>query len=229
MLRPERERALLVVALTAVGWMPAAPSFAVEWQVARVRVNGVPLELRSGEFAVAQPALVTAVATRWQVPVPADGSTHPAMSRSDLSAGHTVLGRQRGRLHETVTLRATGPGSTQVLVAVNDLGATIRRPAQLPVRLPAGQRILQVVEHGFGRAAPRTFTLESDKDPQVALSQWRWALTAAGWSLRSADPAGAGSRAWLLWADRGHERIDAAFSAGLDGARIVLQVSGDAH
>jgi hypothetical protein len=32
-----------------------------------------------------------------------------------------------------------------------------------------------------------------------------------------------------LWADRGHERIDAAFSPGLDGARIVLQVSGDAH
>jgi hypothetical protein len=227
MLRAERERSLLVVALTAVGWMPAAPSFAVEWQVARVRVNGVPLELRSGEFAVAQPALATAVATRWQVP--SDGSTRLAMSRSDLSAGHTVFGRQRGRLHETVTLRATGPGSTQVLVTVNDLGATIRRPARLPVRLPAGQRILQVVEHGFGRAAPRTFTLESDKDPQVALSQWRWALTAAGWSLRSADPAGAGSRAWLLWADRGHERIDAAFSRGPDGARIVLQVSGDAQ
>lgn len=227
MLRPERERALLFVALTAIGWMPAPPSFAVEWQVARVRVNGVPLELRSRGFAVAQPALVTAVATRWQVA--ADGTRHPAMSRSDLSAGHTVFGRQRGRLHETVTLRATGPGSTQVLVAVNDLGAAVRRPARLPVRLPAGQRILQVVEHGFGRAAPRTFTLESDKDPQVALSQWRGALTAAGWSLRSADPAGAGSRAWLLWADRGHERIDAAFSPGLDGARIVLQVSGDAH
>lgn len=227
MLKPEREHALLVVALTAIGWMPAPPALAVEWQVARVRVNGVPLELRSGEFAVAQPALVTAVATRWQVP--ADGSTQPAMLRSDLSAGHTVFGRQRGRLHETVTLRATGPRSTQVLVAVNDLGATIRRPARLPVRLPAGQRILQVVEHGVGRAAPRTFTLESDKAPQVALSQWRWALAGAGWSLRSADPAGAGSHAWLLWADRGHERIDAAFSQGPDGARIVLQVSGDAH
>lgn len=227
MLRPERERVLLVVALTAIGWMPAPPSSAAEWQVARVRVNGVPLELRSGEFAVAQPALVAAVATRWQLG--ADGSMHPVTSRSDLSAGHTLFGRQRGRLHETVTLRATGPRTTQVLVAVNDLGAANRRPARLPVRLPAGQRILQVVEHGVGRAAPRTFTLESDKDPLVALSQWRWALTAAGWSLRSADPAGAGTRAWLLWADRGNERIDAAFSPDLDGARIVLQVSGDAH
>lgn len=227
MLRPERERALLVLALTAIGCMPAPPSFAVEWQVARVRVNGVPLELRSGEFAVAQSALVTAVATRWQGA--ADGSTHPVMSRSEVASGHTVFGRQRGRLHETVTLRATSPRSTQVLVAVNDLGVAARTPARLPVRLPAGQRLLQVVEHGDGRAAPRTFTLESTKEPQVALSQWRRALTAAGWSLRSADPAGAGPRAWLLWADRGHERIDAAFSPGLDGARIVLQVSGDAH
>jgi len=227
MLRPERERALLVLALTAIGCMPAPPSFAVEWQVARVRVNGVRLELRSGEFAVAQTALVTAVAMRWQVA--AGGPTHPVMSRSEVSAGHTVFGRQRGRLHETVTLRATGPGSTQVLVAVNDLGAAMHRPARLPIRLPTGQRLLQVVEHGDGRAAARTFTLESTKEPQVALSQWRRALTAAGWSLRSVDPASAGSRAWLLWADRGHERIDAAFSPGVDGARIVLQVSGDAH
>lgn len=227
MLRSEPERALLFLALSVVGWMPGPQSLAVDWQVARIRVNGTPLELRSGEFAIAQPTLVGAVAARW---LWSGGKRpHAVVSQTTLAAGHTVLGRQRGPLHETVTLRASGPGRTQVLVAVNDLGARARVPARLPVALPVGQRLLQVIEHGDGRAAPRTFTLESDKEPQIALSQWRRSLTAAGWSLRSAGPAGAGPRAWALWADRGHERIDAAFSPGPDGARIVLQVSGDAH
>lgn len=227
MLRPERERAMLFMALSVVGWMPAPPSAAVDWQVARVRVNGVPLELRSGEFAVAQSRLVTAVAARWRR---VDGRSPPAaVSVFTVAEGHTVIGRQHGRLHETVTLRASGPDRTQVLVAVSDLGAAPGTAARLPAGVPAGQRLLQVIEHGDGRAAPRTFTLESPKEPQVALSQWRRALAAAGWSLRSADPAAAGPRAWVLWADRGRERIDAAFSAAPDGARIVLQVSGDAH
>lgn len=227
MLRTVPERALLFVALSLVGWMPAPSAAAVGWQVARVRVNGTPLELRSGEFAIAQPALVTALVARWQ----GAGRDAPqaVVSQSASAVGHTVLGRQRGSLHETVTLRASGPGRTQVLVAVNDLRAVARTPARLPVALPAGQRLLQVVEHGDGRAAPRTFTLDSSKGPQVALSQWRRSLAAVGWSLRSAEPSAAGQRAWVLWADRGHERIDAAFSPGPDGARIVLQVSGDAH
>lgn len=227
MLRPEREHALLFMALSVVGWMPVPASAAGSWQVARVRVNGVPLELRSGEFAVPRAALETAIAVRWQGA--GGGPPEAAISRSTMSDGQVVLGRQRGRLHETVTLRPIGPARTRVLVAANDLGAAPVTPARPPVRLPAGQRLLQVVEHGDGRAAPRTFTFASEDGPQVALLQWRRALTAAGWSLRSAGAAGAGPRTWSLWADRGRQRIDAAFSHGIDGARIVLQVSGDAH
>ena len=227
MLRSEPERALLLIAVSLVGGMPVPSSAALEWQVTRVRVNGVPLELRSRELAIPHPTLVAAVAARWQ----GKGRSGPnaAVAHVAVAATHTVLGRQRGPLHETVTLRASGPGRTRVLVAVTDLGAVPRTPARLPAGVPAGQRLLQVVEHGDGRSAPRTFTLESPKEPQVALSQWRRSLTAAGWSLRSAEPTGVGPRAWLLWADRGHERIDATFAAGPDGARIVLQVSGDAH
>lgn len=227
MLRPRRDHALLSMALSVIGWMPVPTAIAVDWQIARVRVNGVPLELRSRVVAIAQPALVAAVAARWQG---VDGKpSDAAFSRSTFADGKVVLGRQRGRLHETVTLRSHGPGRTRVLVVVNDLGAPAMTPARPPVRLPAGQRLLQVVEHGSGRVAPRTFTIGSAADPRIALAQWRRALAAAGWSLRSVGPAGEGPRAWSLWADRGNQRIEAAFMHGRDGARIVLQVSGDAH
>jgi hypothetical protein len=227
MLRQGREHALLSVALSVIGWMPVPTAVAVDWQVARVRVNGVPLELRSGDLAIAQSALVTAIAARWQG---ADGKPpDTAVSQSTLADGQVVFGRQRGRLHETVTLRPYGSGRTRVVVAVSDLGAAATTPARPPVRLPAGHRLLQVVEHGDGRVGPRTFTIASGNAPQTTLAQWRRALTAAGWGLRSVGPAGAGPRAWLLWADRGHERLDAAFLHTRDGARIVLQVSGDAH
>ena len=224
MLRPELQHTLLATVLSVVGWMPASPSVAVDWQIARVRVNGVTLDLRSGDVAVDQPALAAAVAARWRG---AEGKPAAAVSRSTLTDGRVVFGRQRGHLHQTIMLHSHAPGRTRVLVAVNDLREAAVTPARPPIRLPAGQRLMQVIEHGDGGVAPRTFVIASADPPRNALSGWRRALTAAGWSLRSVDPAGAGPPAWLLWADRGSGHIDAVFSPAPDGARIVLQVSGD--
>lgn len=226
MLRQARRPKLSTIALSMAGGMAAAPSVAVEWQVARMRVDGVPLEVRAGDIPVAQPLLAAAVAARWQA---AGGKAAVAVSRSELADGRVVLGRQRGRMHQTITLSPQGAGRTRVLVAVNDLGASTVKPARPPVRLPVGQRLMRVVEHGDGGLAPRTFVIASGHAPQLALSQWHRALTAAGWRPRSLGPIGAGPRASLLWADRGRGRIDAVFSPAPDGARIVLQVSGDAR
>lgn len=227
MLRPDREPVLLFVALTLVGGLSASAAASGGWQVTRLRVNGVPLEVRTGEFDIARPRLTAALTTRWATagtPILHNGG--PSIG---VGASRTVLGRQRGRLHETVTLSDAGVGRTRVLVAVSDLGVQPGASVRLPVGLPGGQRVLQVIEHGDARSAPRTFTLESTKEPQVAVSQWRRSLAAAGWSLRTVEPKAPGVQGWLLWADRGRERLDAVFSAGEDGTRIVVQVSGDAH
>lgn len=221
MLSGERGPALLM-ALTVVGWTPAATSFAGEWQVARVRVNGVPLELRRRDFMVPPSALVGAVLSRWD----ASGVSAPL---SSIVGGRTVIGRQRGRLHETVSLTPVGPGRTSVLVSVSDLGARPATTARLPAGLPVGQRVLQLIETGRGHGSERTFTLASDRDPGVALVQWRRALAAAGWSPRVAATGSAAGGGWALWADRGRERLEAASVKAPEGARIVLVVTGDAH
>ncbi len=222
MLRMEREPVWVFVALTLIGWAPSLSIAAGEWQVSRVRVNGVALELRHGEIGVGGPALAAALLTQWR-------SRGDAMPAAVTVGTGVVFGRQRGRLHETVTLREAGHGRTHVLVAVTDLGVGVSRPPHLPRGLPIGQRVLQVIEHGDGRDASRTFTLGSDKEPQAALAQWRRALVAAGWSPRMTAPDARGPHRWVLWADRGRERLDAVFIAGDDGTRVVLQVSGDAH
>lgn len=210
------------VALTLVGWTPSLSAEAGEWQVSRVRVNGVALELRHGEVGVGRPALAAALVAQWR----SAGDATPTA----LAVGtRVVIGRQRGRLHETVMLRDTGHGRTHVLVAVTDLGVGVSRPPRPPLGLPIGQRVLQVVEHGGGRHAARTFTLRSDEEPPVASGRWRRALAAAGWSPRVTAPDARGPRRWVLWAERGNERLEAVFIARDDGARIVLQVTGDAR
>lgn len=222
MLKTDRETMLLFVALSLAA-SPLAPALAAPvWHSASVRVNGVPLKLRGGEFQVARAELAAALLARWQ-------AAGPAAPQSVSAGPRTIVGRQRGRLHETVTLRDAGAGRTQVLVVVSDLGARASRPPRLPAGLPTGQRVLQVVEHGVVRGAPRTFVLDSPKTPEVALRQWRRSLAETGWSHRVAAPPGVGPRRWSLAADRGRERLDAVFSPSEDGARIVLQVTGDAH
>lgn len=227
MLSPEREQVLLFVAMSIVGIAPAVPCVAADWQVVSVRVNGVPLEMRIAELPVAPGRLATALTTKWRTT--GDALSPVEVTRNTIGGGRIVIGRQRGRLHETVTLSEIARGRTRVLVAVNDLGARTVANLRLPAALPAGQRVLQVIEHGAGPHSTRTLILASDKLPEVALTQWRRALTSAGWSARTVPPAAGGVRGWLLAADRGRERIDAVFSVGDDGARIVLEVSGDAH
>ena len=222
MLRADRESVGLFIALSLGAWPLASVPAAPDWQTASVRVNGVPLELRGGEFRVARSGLAAALLARWQ-------ATGPAAPQSMTVGPRTIVGRQRGRLHETVTLRDAGAGRTQVLVAVSDLGVRAQRLPRLPAGLPADQRVLQVVEHGVARGAPRTFVLDSPKTPAVALRQWRRSLAETGWSHRIAAPPDSGSGPWTLAADRGRERLDAVISPSAEGARIVLQVTGDAH
>jgi hypothetical protein len=211
---------VLFMALSMAGWASATGAAAGGWQFTSVRVNGVPLELRRGELAATPSEISTAVLARWS----ARGTAVPQVAAIH---GRIVIGRQRGRLHETVSLGLAGPGRTSVLVAVSDLGARLPPPARLPAGLPAGQRVLQVIETVGGRVTERAFTLESGRDPSVALAQWRRALAASGWSPRVAATGAGGGL--VLWADRGRERLDAVFVAAPEGARIVIQVTGDAH
>lgn len=222
MLRAEREPVLLFLAMSVVGLAPPLARATDPWTIARVRVNGVPLELRDREIPAARADLAAALLVRWQ----ASGAAAPlAMQRE----GQTLIGRQRGSLHETITLSDAGRGRTHVLVAVRDLAVPVSTAPRLPLALPVGQRVLQVIEQGSGAGQTRTYILGSTRDASVALSQLQRALGTAGWSSRVARPGGGAGTASALWAERGLERLDAVISAESDGARIVLQVSGHGH
>lgn len=220
-----RVRSITVFATAAALVLACTASPAViggVWHVERVRVNGVPLALRSGELRGSPSTLAPALLAHWQAP----GVGTPQVS---VLGSRTVIGRQRGRLHETVTLRQAGPGRTDVLIAVADLGAPARQLPRPPIALPVGQSSLLIVEQGDGRDAVRTFSFVSDRSPTAALSQWRRSLVAAGWRPYTTPSMGVGPEAQVLWADRGRERIDAVFSAGAPGARIVVKVYRDAE
>lgn len=206
--------------LVAAAALPPPPIAAGAWQVDDVRVDGVPLSIRSGEFEVTRPKLIEGLLARWAAP----GAAAPIVTAGE---GRTIVGRQRGALHEAVTLTDVGKARTRVIVTVRDLRIPASVPGRPPAGLPGGMRTLRVVEGLDGRSAARTFSIDHGKPPPQALERWRRSMALAGWQVRVMTPVGRDPHRGLLWATRGGERLEAVFGPGPQGARIVMRVAPD--
>jgi hypothetical protein len=213
-------RVLQPMMLAAAAASSSLSTEARAWQVDDVRVDGVPLSIRSGDFSVARPRIAEGLLARWE----GSGAAAPIITAGD---GRTVIGRQRGPLHEAVTLTDVGPARTRIVVTVRDLRIRASAPARPPAGLPNGMRTLRVVEH-LGRAdGARTFSFDLDKPPSQALERWRRSMAITGWQVRVMDSVGRDPQLGVLWATRGRERLEAVFGPGASGTRIVMQVSRD--
>ena len=118
----------------------------------------------------------------------------------------TILGRQVGFLHETVTLKAIDASRTEVHVAVRDLREPVAAQPRLPIVLPRSLSWLSVVEQGAGRGAAQTVSLSSRVAVSHTVTAFATALRAAGWSLSPAFRAPS-QRGVVLWATREDEHI----------------------
>lgn len=220
MLSRRRIHALQSVALVAAS-VSSSPSTATgAWRAEEIRVDGVPLSIRSVELEVARPRIAAGLLARWEAPGPAA----PIVTAGE---GRTVIGRQRGALHEAVSLTDAGAGRTRVVVTVRDLRIPVASPARPPPGLPGGMRMLRVVEHHGRGVASRTFSFDLRGPPARALQGWRRSMGLSGWKLRVTTPVAGDRHVALLWAVRGNERLEAVFSRTPEGTRVVMQVAPD--
>jgi hypothetical protein len=196
------------------------------WEIDRLRVNGIPLETRATAVAMDRALLTERLAAIWGAgtdrrDTPGSSSTSPATLTLRRDAERTVIGRQRGRLHEVVSLRDAPSGGTSIVVAVSDLSRPVAKLPRLPFQPPRGLRVVTVIEHDSPGGAT-TVVLDA-ADTSSMSSQLRKALEVGGWVVRT-DPS-----AQALWADRRGERLDAVTMRSGHGTRVIVQVSVDAR
>ena len=178
-----------------------------------VIVNGIRIAVRRTQIVVPLNQAIAELQPSWGAP------------RAGLRGDRVVFGRQRGALHETLTLRpAAIAGQLLVLHAVQDLGQKARVLPEPPVHLRAGLRVVNAVQHGDSRTAPTTFTLRSALSTAAVLQALRAEAEKSGWQTVTAPAMRAGSGA--SWAERsGWLLTVVAQPLAAGGALVVLHVA----
>ena len=178
-----------------------------------VIVNGIRIEVRTTQIVVPLIQAIAVLQPSWGAP------------RARLRGDRVVFGRQRGALHETLTLRpASIPGHLLVLHASQDLRQKARVLPEPPVNLRAGLRVVNAVQHGDSRTAPTTFTLRSALSTAAVLQALRAEAENSGWQTVTAPTMRAGNGA--SWAERsGWLLTVVAQPIAAGGALVVLHVA----
>ncbi len=178
-------------------------------------VNGVPISVER-QILVAKPDQVAAlVAQKWRRE---GGGAKPITD--DRTSSLIVLGRQNGKIHETLRLRPVGAaGRIEVIASAIDLSVAPGSVALLPLPLPNDVRIESVVEP-LDESGAVTFIGAWQGSRGELMAKLKFAASARGWTQRSAQlrPDGASG---LTWWTRGEDVV--AFRAwnALIGCRFI--------
>ncbi|MFZ9653474.1 MAG: hypothetical protein ACO3A8_09000 [Steroidobacteraceae bacterium] len=224
MLRPPCSATLRCVTATAVAIVGSAYADCADWQLSSVRVNGISLELRSAVLPVARERATRELLSAWS----GQGLARPTIVELD---DRTVIGRQHGTVHQTVTLRdAENAAAVRVEFAAQDLARRAAPVPKPPFDLPPGARVLQVVEFLDASRNARQYAIHLRRASTVAMASLRTALQASGWSSTARAVAEvSGDHGYVVHAQRGAERMEATLQAADGGTRLILLVSGHAQ
>jgi hypothetical protein len=100
-----------------------------------------------------------------------------------------VITRSVGKVFQTAQLEATGHGSVGFLSAVDPLAVHSSRP-RVPLPLPVGARVVNVVQSIEAGDAVTQFTLLVSLPPAATLLRLRTAALARGWGCAQAGSEG---------------------------------------
>lgn len=209
--------AVLLVATPAYAVAPGSNS---DSEPMRVRVNGIALNVRSKLVPLPPESLGDAILAAWRDAGTAGLRFHPA-------AGRTVLGRQSGPIHETVTLLDTpDPDRTAVVYATQDLSRGVAPLPSLPFVLPRGIRVVETIEQLERNVPSTTFRLESSLNKLEAIERVRLALVESRWSITARMVSV--DRTCMIEAERGTQKVMVLAIEGDSKNRLVVTVTGRA-
>lgn len=221
-------RYLILSALASLSLQSAAfaaaghglPANFWQQQPLTVRVNGLTMQLRTALVDSPVESLADAILAAWR-------DAGSAGLRFDPDGGRTVLGRQRGPIHETVTLiPAADPRSTSVLHAANDSRQTPASVPTPPFALPRGLKIVQTVEQLSNGKPLLIFQIESELRSMETVERLRAAILGARWMLTSRVDGI--ERSAVLTATRAKQELLAVVSDRRGSTHVTLEITGHA-
>jgi len=214
------QAALAALAMSTAQANPA--EFLQASEPMQFRVNGLSLDVRSALVAMPRESLVQAILAGWR------DAGHQGLSFSP-SEDRTVLGRQIGALHETLTLLSTDdPLRTAIVLATQDVRQVLGTAPPPPFGLPAGLRIIDTIEEINGNEPTVTYRMDSDLPTRESIERLRASLVSAAWTVDSRTLSGRGPS--MMEASRGSQKLVATALVASRGqpSRVVVQVTGRA-
>lgn len=212
--------AMSLQAVAAVAGAQGLPSMLTQQTPLTVRVNGLTMQVRTALVDTPAESLAEAILKAWR-------DAGNAGLRFEPDEERTVLGRQRGPVHETVTLLPTDdPRSTTVVHAANDSRQTPSTSPTPPFQLPRGLKVLQTVEELQGAMPSTTFIIESELQPAETIERLRIALLEARWILTSR--VNGIERSVMLTAARAKQELIVVASSRKGSTRVTLEITGHA-
>lgn len=185
-----------------------------------VRVNGLTMQVRTAVVDTPAESLADAILKAWR-------DAGNAGMRFDQDQERTVLGRQRGPVHETVTLLpADDPRATTVVHAANDSRQTPSTAATPPFALPRGLKVLQSIEQLSGATPVQIFQIQSELQVSETLERLRVAIIDARWVLTSR--VNGIERSAMLTAARAKQELLVVVSNRTGQTKVTLEVTGHA-
>ena len=206
-----RLAATIAMVLVCGGDVRAAPAFgslpedlAVAPLLQRLRINGIELAISAMSSAVAPERSCARIAQRW---ARARGIVPgPCQRRGEW----WLISRRAGMHEQTAQLQSTNNGSAGFLSELDLAAPPMALPAPL-LALPAGARVLNVVQSAGQGDAMAQFTVALPQPPSVAVRQLIASALARGWQIAPT------SRGALLDLKRGSVEIRAIVDAAVIG------------
>ena len=209
-----------ILLLSAPGAAAALAAPTADPTPARVRINGLAFDVRSTLIPMAAEPLAQGIIAAWR-------DAGIVGLRFDPTVGRTVLGRQAGPVHETVTLlRTSNPNKTTVVHATQDVRQDASALPAPPFVLPRGLRVIETIEQMDRGKTYNTFRIDSSLPKLEGLERMRRALLASGWTVTGRIISD--ERSCMLSAERGSQKVLILSVDGHPQARFVIEVTGRA-
>jgi hypothetical protein len=198
--------------------VPPPPQTRMEWIARSMRMNGLPMALRSFDSSLSVSEVLAHYA-RWWTSAVAD----PQRETQQLQIGSwQVLALTSPQVHITVRAQSAGSGATGT-IAVSSNPALVQPSLVTSFPYPREARVVSLQQYEDPGSSAESIAFSSGRAVEIAARDFTRALARQGWNVYRDRPATSTPVGRVLEAQKGAELAQLTFAPGdHSSSRIVV-------